>query len=159
MKCCKWRIAWSVACGLAVVMLCVLWVRSYWVWDLWDTGVRPPNGGFSSILGSFGGYIATDPARLSAVSELRHVHTRVQPNQRNYSWWIRYRRSEKLTELSIPYWVPVVIFIIAAMLPWLPTRFSVRTILIATALVAVGLAVCGSRFEGTRRSSQGITPP
>jgi hypothetical protein len=27
----KLRIAWSVLLGLAAVMLCVLWVRSYWL--------------------------------------------------------------------------------------------------------------------------------
>ncbi len=30
----KLRIVWSVFWGLAAVLLIVLWVRSYWVWDL-----------------------------------------------------------------------------------------------------------------------------
>ena len=29
----KLRIAWSVACGIACVLLIVLWVRSYWSCD------------------------------------------------------------------------------------------------------------------------------
>ncbi len=31
----KLRIAWSVVCGLACVLLIVLWVRSYW----WIDGI------------------------------------------------------------------------------------------------------------------------
>jgi hypothetical protein len=29
----KLRIAWSVACGIACVLLIALWVRSFWWWD------------------------------------------------------------------------------------------------------------------------------
>ena len=29
----KLRIAWSVACGVLAILLCVLWVRSYFVCD------------------------------------------------------------------------------------------------------------------------------
>jgi len=29
----KLRIAWSVACGIVAVLLCVLWVRSHWRHD------------------------------------------------------------------------------------------------------------------------------
>ena len=29
----KLRIAWSVMCGVACVLLCVLWLRSYYRWD------------------------------------------------------------------------------------------------------------------------------
>src|SRR6187401_737617 len=35
----KLRIAWSVGCGIAVVLVIVLWVRSYWWFDF--TRVRP----------------------------------------------------------------------------------------------------------------------
>src|SRR5712671_2831573 len=37
----KLRIAWSVACGIACVLLIVLWVRSYW-W--FDSAVGPISG-------------------------------------------------------------------------------------------------------------------
>ena len=39
MKYRKLRIAWSVAWGVVAVLLCVLWVRSYW----WDDVHRIPN--------------------------------------------------------------------------------------------------------------------
>ena len=33
MKYRKLRIAWSVGCGIACVLLVVLWMRSYWWWE------------------------------------------------------------------------------------------------------------------------------
>src|SRR5690349_20828765 len=38
MKHCKLRIAWSVAWGIAIVLLCVLWVRSYFTGDNFALG-------------------------------------------------------------------------------------------------------------------------
>ena len=45
MRCRKLRIAWSVVWGLAIVLLIVLWVRSYW-WE--DTIIAHHS---SSIIG------------------------------------------------------------------------------------------------------------
>jgi hypothetical protein len=46
-------------------------------------------------------------------------------------------------EANVPYWMLVVIVSLAAVGPWLPwsNRFSLRTLLIATTLVAVGLGL------------------
>src|SRR6476660_8978143 len=41
MRFCKLRIAWSVLCGIACVLLIVLWVRSYWWRDLCQTYILP----------------------------------------------------------------------------------------------------------------------
>jgi hypothetical protein len=38
----KLRIAWAVACGIACVLLVVLWVRSYWRNDLVRLQTAPP---------------------------------------------------------------------------------------------------------------------
>jgi hypothetical protein len=45
--------------------------------------------------------------------------------------------------LDVPYWFAVMLMIVASATPWFPLRFSLRTLLIATTLVAVvlGLAV------------------
>ena len=40
----KLRIAWSVACGIACVLLIVLWVRSHWLWDSLVWGVTAKQG-------------------------------------------------------------------------------------------------------------------
>jgi hypothetical protein len=41
--------------------------------------------------------------------------------------------------LVTPYWFWIVVLVIIAVMPWLPWRFGLRTFLIATTLVAVGL--------------------
>lgn len=133
------RIAWSVAWGVVAVLLLALWMRSYWTWDLWDNGVRPPNGGFSSIRGSFGGHIATNPTQRSPLSDLRYYSTPVQPNQQTSWWWIHYKRSPKLTEFIVQYWMLVLFVSIVAASPWIPLRFSLRTLLIVMTLIAAGL--------------------
>jgi hypothetical protein len=46
------RIAFSAICGIACVLLIVLWVRSYWVWDLINTT------GYS--VSSFRGHLSLD---------------------------------------------------------------------------------------------------
>lgn len=137
----KLRIAWSLVWGAAAVLLCVLWVRSYWVWDLWDNGIRPPTGGFSSIRGGFGGHVASDHTRRSSISDLQHFSTPVQPNQRTNRWWPRYSRDTNLTEVSIPYWMPVVIASAIAGAPWLSWRFSLRALFIAITAGAVVLGL------------------
>jgi hypothetical protein len=43
--------------------------------------------------------------------------------------------------VSVPHWFPVVVAAALAALPWLPGCFSLRTLLIATTLVAVGLGL------------------
>ena len=47
------------------------------------------------------------------------------------------------TELIIPYWLPCLAAATIALLPWLKwsKRFSLRTLLIATTLVAVALGL------------------
>ena len=41
----------------------------------------------------------------------------------------------------IPFWAPVLVLSLIAVAPWLPQRFSLRTLLIATTLVAVVLGL------------------
>jgi hypothetical protein len=48
----KLRIAWSVACGIVAVLLCVLWVRSYWYQDAFLFRNSPVMFGGISLMGS-----------------------------------------------------------------------------------------------------------
>jgi hypothetical protein len=141
MKYRKLRIAWTVGWALTTILLGVLWIRSYWVWDLWDNGIRPPNGGFSSIRGGLGGSMATDPTRRSPLSDLEHVSTPVQPSQRTNWWWLHYNRNARLTNLMIPYWMPVIAATVIAAGPWMSWRFSLRSLFIAMTIAAVVLSL------------------
>jgi hypothetical protein len=112
----KLRIAWSVFCGIACVLLIVLWVRSYsGTYEGWHTLTRFPNGP-TYFYDSFEGRL------------------RITTPQ----YW-------EARAFSISHWMCVTVFVGLVCLPWLrwSNRFSLRTLLIATTLVAVvlGLAV------------------
>jgi hypothetical protein len=46
-------------------------------------------------------------------------------------------------DVWIPHWVLVLLSAVFAALPWLPWKFSLRTLLIATTLIAVVLGLIG----------------
>ena len=115
----KLRMAFSAVCGLACVLLIVLWVRSYRAhFDIrlpWSDHLLCSFRGWMQLLGE------SDP--LTGI---------------------------RRTEFPTPYWLPTGLAVTSSAVPWLPwsARFSLRTLLIATTLVAVvlGLAVYCSRL-------------
>jgi hypothetical protein len=155
----KLRIAWSVAWGILAVLLCVLWVRSYWwvetaYWDitttrrisissmpgaLWfDTSIHGP---FPTLPGWPIKKDCEDTDRWLKVSHIFPVPSRM---------WGEFllRRSDTLAVMIMPLWFAIIGVIGIAAAPWLPfKRFSLCTLLIATTLVAVvlGLIVWLSR--------------
>jgi hypothetical protein len=54
---------------------------------------------------------------------------------------LRVTSNETGYQALIPYRFPFILAGILAMTPWIPWRFSLRTMVIATALVAVGLGI------------------
>ena len=148
----KLRIAWSVLCGIACVLLIVLWVRSYW-W--WDTVQGPLLDGVQFSAGSHHGRLAigTDAFEIAQSTELGATKCAiVLRNSRyfkqDYSIGFAFFHSDGSWAIHIPHW-----FAIDGLAhssrphPWLRWRFSLRTLLIATTLVAVvlGLIVWMSR--------------
>jgi hypothetical protein len=137
----KLRIAWSVAWGIAGVLLLALWVRSYWRIDkVWRTGVV-----HTTILESnFGDLSLTRfPMQASAV-ETEWVsgktgYSASLPSvlHRRFTWL----RATNRFLASAPHCFFVTVFGVASTIPWLSLRFSLRTLLIATTLVAVGLGL------------------
>jgi hypothetical protein len=150
----KLRIAWSVACGIAFLLLIVLWVRSYRVSDDW----RRANGGkllnIQSYRGEFGigrwSFPRPIPWRHSAnrIDEIDEPAKRLwtpMKDQAPLSYvGIRWQTLMPLNLFAIRYWSPVVLSGTLATLPWLSLwsgRYSLRTLLIATTLVAVVLGL------------------
>jgi hypothetical protein len=120
MKYRKLRIAWSAACAVLCLMLFGLWLGSYFVDHIFDVSAFGQGAWILSRNGNldFSTYVwAWTPPRFF---------------QRNY-----------LESFDVPYWMPTIAATTFAMLPWIswPNRFSLRTLLIATTLVAVLLGI------------------
>ena len=119
MKRCKLRIAWSVAWGIVAVLVCVLWVWNY------SSPTHIPHrmsSGPALELLSFNGSIDF------------HKWPAVAPG----AW----RRTPTI-RIQIPNSLIAIALAATATTPWISwsKRFTLRTLLIATTLVAVGLGL------------------
>ena len=155
MKYGKLRIAWSVGWGLLCLLLIVLWVRSYWWNDFASHRLAARDFLVQIRRGELG--IWCEPASVAPyASQLKVGENRVKSGDNTY--WVlastdivpayryfvfHYRSTVQGTAIWIPFWTMTVPLAIAALLPWLPWRFSLRTLLIGMTIVAVclGLAV------------------
>jgi hypothetical protein len=136
----KMRIAWSVAWILLAVLLCVLWVRSYRYYDVGTGGILSMRGNLyiTQMLEIQPLYASTDKVAQTMLG------TRAFPAA-DYLM-------NPIDAFTIPLWFLVALSASLAPLPWLrwdrrSKRYSLRTLLIATTLVAVvlGLVVWAAR--------------
>jgi hypothetical protein len=145
----KLRLAWSVLWGVVALLLCVLWVRSYWVSDiLIGNEASGPSTHF--VLEASGGYLGVSSEglslsqiadwRLASRDTVRGVASRIPLR-------LTHERSGGQEVWATPIWIVLLVVSAIAGVPWLRFRFSLRTLLIATTLVAVvlGLIVWAAR--------------
>jgi hypothetical protein len=140
------RYAFSIGCCLVAVALCVLWVRSYWWRD--DLSFA-----FSSsrclFVSSYRGKTILDPCNRGRNEEIVGWNVPIVPdlpdgdknfdaNVRSFSWLPMGRMPPAFV---LPTWAPILLVYTFSILPWLSWRFSLRTLLIATTLVAVVLGL------------------
>jgi hypothetical protein len=135
----KLRIAWSVFCGPACVLLIVLAVRSNWRGDVITCRGGKALIGIESNRGRLAVFRTADrygPDEFSWSLESYGPDEYVAPRALIFVW-----PSGKC--IGAPHWFGVFALAGLAAFPWLRWRFSLRTLLIATTLVAVvlGLAV------------------
>jgi hypothetical protein len=147
------RVAVSTFFGLLTVALCVLWVRSYWYWDSVRAGYPPCLYAMDSANGEFavGGFAPTDPD-LKVVPSWKYV---CGDSERSMSF-VRIDRATTLGRvgfafgfdgsgfgIAFPYWFPVMLCSGVGLVLWKnwTPRFSLRTLLIATTLLAVVLGL------------------
>jgi hypothetical protein len=145
------KITWTAFWGIACVLMICLWVRSYWRTDI----IRVRWGLFEYDNIAASGEIGM------AVSDARYWRSRanilVSSSPTMYSW--EPDRAHPYVNLlgfhlrhymlpggaadtfEVPLWLAALTTGIAGSLPWLPwsSRFSLRTLLLAITLVAVGL--------------------
>jgi hypothetical protein len=145
----KLRIAFSAVCGVLCLLLIALCVRSYHHDDTLYVrvlGIRVVQ--FNSAIGHF---VIESPS--SAIQLRRHPsywHFMTRPiapldeamSQRRFSPPM-FLISLTLASPGIlmPFWIPLLVLGLMAGMPWIAWRFSLRTLLIATTVVAVGLGL------------------
>ncbi len=153
----KLRIAWSVAWGLAAVLLCVLWARSYWWMD--NLYVKVPDPQRNLVISSgLGGTIWYTNQYPSWSPVWTHTYWRTQSNTvaaemegLEVNWFYNLYSFEFFSfparepywsrQLILPHWLLIAAFTAIAVAPWIHWRFSLRTLLLATTLVAVVLGL------------------
>jgi hypothetical protein len=132
----KLRIAWSVFWGFACVLLIVLWVRSYRSHEnVWFNVTNSRVLTFSSEQGELAcQWVATMP--LFDFTWIRDISM----VRRGSSTW-KFIKSPIEWIVFLPYWFPTLVSASLGIAPWASWKFSVRTLLIATTLVAVLLGL------------------
>ena len=137
----KLRFAWSVVCGIACVLLIVLWVRSYSM----DEGYNLVNKRL--IARSIGWNWGTmyihrmdlNTAGISARPTNGWKHGKSEANRTVTSFMWHWTSNH--LDIRFPFWLIIGVVAALSATPWIRWRFSLRTLLIATTLVAVVLGL------------------
>jgi hypothetical protein len=164
------RIAASLVCGVACLLLTVLWIVSYVRMDQVLAPIsKTQYVGCTSAVGELRFGKSNDPVLGRLFNHqwarrgfpLRNWETGPrggpffpasvpEPQDRKWITWLRLNRNFSVLppgvthdELIVPYWCLVLPFAALSTIPWIqwPHRFSLRTLLLATTLVAVALAI------------------
>jgi hypothetical protein len=149
------RIAVTALCLTACVLLIALWVRSYW----WENSLclhRPNSNELccTTLIGHFYVYwgedLFSEPGVPGTTNEWSFENWNVKQrwgaeifNDQDFVRGFSYYSDNENVSVSVPLWSLALLAGGLAAVQWLPwsKRFSLRTLLIATALVAVGLGV------------------
>jgi hypothetical protein len=134
------RIVFSATCAIACVLLVALWIRSFWRGDVFQFGD-------GQALASNSGSLQTIDMNLGQPLSSQTLITFAQPMNleapQHSLLGCGYSPADKGTKLVIPYWFPTLLLATMAAFPWIQwdRRFSLRTLLIVTTLVAVVLVL------------------
>jgi hypothetical protein len=141
------KIAWTVFFAVLTVALCVLWVRSYWRYD----GMACYENEYEvTTLGSNRGAVSFIKTTLSPRRNPNVTAPRNNTGKRGWyrfsvastpSPMLRLALSDGITKIYIPHLFAILLVAAIASAPWLPFRFSLRTLLIVTTLISVALGI------------------
>ena len=140
------RIAVTVLSLTACVLLIALWVRSYWTWDRCYWPGKRLGVQINSDAGHVVLIVATQAPTSTGNSFMIAQLPSPGPTDAFYDDNILgfyFERSPSRLRLDIPFWFNVLASAALAAAPWLRERwrFSLRTLLIATTVVAVVLGI------------------
>ncbi len=118
------RISFSAVCVVLCLLLIALWVRSYFYVGM--GGFVTTTNGYEMF--SLNGKLFV--VQSYPVRSFSHLTTNARFGIGHYSYGY-----------SVSYWLFTALVVLVAALPWLRWRFSLRTLLVATTLVAVVLGL------------------
>jgi hypothetical protein len=142
------RIAFSVVCGIVCLLIIVLWVRTKYAIDAIDGPlsnsvkfcVMSRHGGIGLLLG---GSNSEWSYRKYPADEWVRSQIDIDIGYKTALGFVQYAKGSSVFRIRVPYWPLVSLSAVFAAIPWLRWRYSLRTLLIATTLVAIlmGLVV------------------
>lgn len=129
------RISLSVFFGVLTVALVVLWVRSYFVQDV----LRDINNNRLTSFGVTNGSVFFMSIGTRGMGNAGWSHQQKEPNSESpaYQW----HSNGGLSSIFIPIWAIAAAAALGVYAPFRLSRFSLRTLLIATTLFAVVLGL------------------
>src|SRR4051812_6796208 len=139
------RIAFSAVCGIACLLSIALWVRSFSYWD--DAVLRIGSHSLHPISAEGRIIMWIQPTtvtwRFRLNTDPLSIHQpadggKIQESERHP--WFGIGFWPALTTIVFAHCVLVMLFGALAIIPWLPTRFTVRGLLISTTTIA--LVIC-----------------
>jgi hypothetical protein len=138
----KLRIAWTVGWGLVAVLLIVLWERSYWRLQIFERRVGSQAVQISSVKGRIA-IAHLDPRATIGRPYLSVVAGDSADWRKAGASGFAYYHDGWIAALIAPFWLPALLSVALAVTPWISRswRFSLRTLLVATTLVAVILGL------------------
>lgn len=147
------RIAFTVFCGIVALLLIVFWVRSYWWLDGAMGSISPTK---TLVVGSNSGSFSVrlddsiQPHRYSGPWRFDHTSlVQIETGMKELGRTTSFRFPMfgfSGDDFFFSHWfviIPFTVLSVALSRPWLPYRFSLRTLLIAATLgcIALWLAV------------------
>jgi hypothetical protein len=129
----------SVVCLLTCALIVALWVRSIWVED----ALRWIGSGKITLISREGVVTlsSSNAIRFSGTPRWEWESTPVgdlMPDALR-GWHFRFDRNGMF--VRFPLWLPVTIFMLSAAAPWIRWSFSLRTMMIASAAIALMLGL------------------
>jgi hypothetical protein len=140
----KLRIAWSVAWGVVAVLVCALWVRSserserFFVGFTNKVGVHLESSNGQLHL-SYSNW--SDEPNMQLSPWAHYYDRRPAKRKKSDAGIVNLFHSKNQTYVGARHWIVILLCGAAMTAPWLPRRFSLRTLLIATTLVALLLGL------------------
>lgn len=137
------RIAFSVVCGLVCVLLVVLWVRTHFAIDN-ISGPLASSTGFGITSRHDGVGLVINSGYRSQWRIVKYPPNEDFSSAVDYETvlgFVQYQTMANGFRIRVPYWSLILLSAISGGLPWLSYRFSLRTLLIATTVIAAVLGL------------------